>query len=722
MRSRWFHRPILHSPVLGLEKRATWLELFYDLVFVASFIQLGNSLAHHVTLGGALGFAGVFAPIWTAWTGFTFFQNRYTLDDFTHRLLVFVQMFAIGGMAVAAPGVAGGKTVAFAISSGVAQLVIAAMYFRAWRQEPEAKQFGGYWSTVFVASAATWLVAAAVPAPWCYGLWAVATLIVLVSPMTARTRSLAERYPLDWEHLSERYALLTLIVLGESFVKVLSTLVEEGAGIDLLVEAEVLLLLTCGVWWVYFDDVAGAHLKHGRGKMVVWLYSHLFLQVAVTAFGVAVKKAVHFRWDEPAGDAYRWLLAGSLALVYFSVAALDSVTERKQAELSDRARVNARWLSGVILLVLAPAGRTMSGGLFLVLVAAVNVAQVVFDMMMAPFEQSAASEKGARTTADMARDRAAGHVVPGRPRRTLAEAVRKGTPASLRRDLYFYFIEGSWTRVFVAFGFFFVIANVFFAGLYVLEPGSIANARTDSFADAFYFSVQTMATIGYGGLNPASDYANAIVTVESALSMVGVAIVTGLVFAKVSRPKASILFSKVATINEMDGKKTLSFRLGNARGNEIADATMTVTVLKDELTKEGQHMRRMHDLRLTRDRSPMFVLTWTAMHPIDASSCLADVDWSQPEKHVMSMVVTVIGHDSTYGQTVYARHIYYPEDFRPGAKFVDVLSQLEDGRLMIDYTRFHDVEPERAPEPPAASSAPAPTEEHAEEKEPAEVE
>ncbi|MCB9577060.1 MAG: low temperature requirement protein A [Polyangiaceae bacterium] len=699
MRSRWFHRPFLHSPALGLEKKATWIELFYDLIFVAAFIQLGNGLSSHTSVKGFLGFAGVFVPLWVAWTGFTFFENRYTLDDFSHRLLVFLQMFAVGAMAISAPGVLDGHVFAFSLSAGIAQLVVAGMYLRAYLQVSEAVDYSRFWGLVFAFGGALWVVAAFMPPLVAYGMWGVGTVGVLGSPLSRQSRELSERFPLDFEHLGERYGLLTLIVLGESFVKVLSALAGEGVNLSVYGEASLVLLVTCSLWWVYFDDIAGSRIRSGGGQWVVWLYFHIPLQIGFTAVGVAVKKAVHFGWDQPAPEAYRYLLAGSLAVAYFSVAAIDSVTERRQAELSDRARINARWGSALLLLLLAPAGGAMSGGAFLSLVLLVTVAQVAFDMMMAPFEEAAHTELGAKTTAEITRERhAQGNAAPAQKNRpVVTDAVRKGTPSELRRDLYFYFIEGSWTRVFVAFAFLFVITNVFFAALYTLDPQSISGGHSRTFTDAFFFSVQTLATIGYGALSPGNVFGDVIVTVEAAVGLIGVALTTGLVFAKASRARASVLFSKYLVVTRMEGKRVLMLRAGNARGNEVVDATMTLHALVDELTPEGHHFRRVRDLRLTRDRSPMFVLSWAVMHEIDEQSPLGSVDWDKPlGGDLISIVVTLMGHDGTYGQTIYARHIYYPDDIRVNQRFEDVISQLPDGRLMIDYGKFHDTLPDAA--------------------------
>ncbi|MEZ4224841.1 MAG: low temperature requirement protein A [Polyangiaceae bacterium] len=698
MRSRWFHKPALHSPALGLEKRATWLELFYDLIFVAAFIQLGNGLSSHVTVTGFAAFFAMFVPLWISWTGFTFYVNRFTVDDFLHRTLVLFQMFAVGGMAISAPTVLEGKTVAFSTAAGISQLLVLAMYLRAIAQTDEGRSYSRYWGAVFGVGGMLWLASAWASGMVVFIMWGAAALLVLGSPLSKQSRSLAERFPIDFEHLGERYALLTLIVLGESFVKVLSSLAESGAGLSLYFQAGIVLLVTCGLWWVYFDDVAGSHVRQGRAQWIVWLYGHLPLQVGVTAVGVALKKAVYFDWHAPAPTGYRWLLAGSLALAYAAVAAIDSVTQRRQAELSDRARVNMRIFSAFVLLLLAPAGGGMSGGVFLALVLAVNVAQVAFDMMMAPLEETQHGELGAKTTGEIAKERAAaGDVSPRGLRRQISETVRKGTPSELRRDIYFYFIEGSWTRVFVALAFCFIAANVMFAALFMLEPGAIhGHPGVPRFSTAFFFSVQTFSTIGYGTLSPGSPWGDAVVTAEAAVGLISVALATGLVFAKASRPRSSVLFSRSLVLTTMDGQPTLMLRAGNARGNEVVDATVTLTVLLDEISPEGHHLRRLRDLTLARARTPMFLLSWSIMHVIDEQSPLFGMDFDNPNLPITSVVVTLMAHDGTYGQTIYARHVYAPEDIRLRHHFVDVISELEDGRLMIDYGRFHDTEPDAA--------------------------
>ena len=702
MQSRWHHRPVLHTRDSGHEKRPGWLELFYDLVYVAAFIQLGSGLAHHPTVEGFLAFAAVFVPLWVAWTGFTWFVNRFTVDDFVHRLVVFGQMLFVGAMAIFAPEVLDDRPERFALAYAGAQAVVALLHLRTWHETAEGRDYSLYWGAVFAVGASLWAASVALEPPWTYGLWGAGLVAILTAPLSRTSRALTERYPVDLEHLTERYGLLTLIVLGEAFVKVLSGITADDATPTVLAQTAMTLLITVSLWWIYFDDVAGSRLKSIRLGPLIWLYAHIPLQLAVTAAGVAVKKAGLLDLGAPAPTEARWLLCGALALAFVAVAILDSVTERRQAELSDRWRVVMRVGSAALMLLLAPAGGALTAGAFLGIVTALCVVQVAFDMMMAPLE-TAAHEPPPITTTELHQRRLAGDTAT-RLADPLGDVVRKGTPSELRRDLYAYLMEGSWGRVLGVLVFLYLVINVFFGALYLLQPGCIADARPDSFADAFSFSVQTMATIGFGRLNPVTPYADALVAVEAAVGLIGAAFATGLVFAKASRPRAAALFSRVALVSPMTGVPTLHFRIGNARGTDIVDAAVTVTALRDTVTPEGTHLRRQLDLRLVRRASPFFRLTWTVMHPIDEDSPLRDVDWERGDPTLLGILAVLTGHDGTYGSTVYARHAWDVSAIRRGERFVDVLSQLPDGRLMVDYTRFHDTEPDPAVlrPPPAA--------------------
>lgn len=695
MRNRLFHTPKLHTPARGAHRGVGWLELFYDLIFVATLIQLGNALSHHTSLLGFLAFAGLFTPVWLAWTGFTFYVNRFVVDDFVHRFLVFLQMSAIGAMAVSVGDAFNGHPEGFALAYAGARVALLLLYVRVRLQLNEARELTTRWIWLNGADAALWFASAFVPQPWTYVLWAIGIGSSISGPLSRVSRELALRYPPDVLHMSERYGLLTIIVLGESFVKVLSSLSEHGVTANSALMCGLTLVITCCIWWIYFDDVAGSRIKRKRLAPFIWIYMHLPLTLAVTGLGVAIKKALFFDPGGIGASHYRWLLCGTLSLAFFSVAVIDWVTERRQAELSDRARVNVRLGSSLFILLLAPTGKHMSAALFVGLASLVCVAQVVFDLLMAPQEADPHDAQHDAQDAMPAEPPQAEPEPTIQRRYDISEAVRKGTPNELRRDLYFFLMEGSWTRLIVTLLATYLFINTLFAALYLLEPGSISNMRERSFFDAFYFSVQTMSTIGYGTLAPLTDYANVLVTIEAALGLLGVALATGLMFAKASRPRASVLFSDVCVVTERHGERSLMFRVGNGRGNEVVDASITVTVLIDEVSPEGHKMRRLHDMSLMRARTPLFMLSWSVVHAIDADSPLAHVDWTASlTDQIALLVVTLTGHDGTYAQTIYARHVYYPEQIRYRHRFVDVIHAPEAGPILLDFTHFHETVPE----------------------------
>jgi inward rectifier potassium channel len=236
----------------------------------------------------------------------------------------------------------------------------------------------------------------------------------------------------------------------------------------------------------------------------------------------------------------------------------------------------------------------------------------------------------------------------------------------------------------------YVAFNLAFAGLYLLQRGSIANAAPGSFADSFFFSVQTMATIGYGEMRPATLYANLLVTVEVLLGMTGLAVASGLVFARFSRPTARVMFSKVAVIAAHDGVPSLMFRAANQRRNQILEAQVSVMLLRDEISGEGVEMRRFHDMSVSRPRTPMFALTWTVIHPIDETSPLFGESRESLLRAHAQIIVSIVGLDETFSQQIHARHAYDAGDIRWNHRFIDIIGRAEDGRRSIDYRRFHD--------------------------------
>lgn len=268
-------------------------------------------------------------------------------------------------------------------------------------------------------------------------------------------------------------------------------------------------------------------------------------------------------------------------------------------------------------------------------------------------------------------------------------------PRATWRDLYQRMLSASWPVFFGWATAYYLLVHVVFAALYSLEEGSIANAPHGDFFDAYFFSVQTMMTIGYGAMGPATVWANVLVTVEAYWGMLTTAILTGLVFARFARPTANVLFSDVVCVSKHDGHPTLLMRCANARGNRIVEASLSVTLATTVKTKEGETFRRIRDVALVRPKNSMFFVSWTAMHRIDEHSPLhGETAESLAEKNA-ELLFVLTGIDEDLGATVHARRAYGAEEMRFGQRFVDVLSTVagSEGLRVIDYARFHETQP-----------------------------
>ncbi len=280
-------------------------------------------------------------------------------------------------------------------------------------------------------------------------------------------------------------------------------------------------------------------------------------------------------------------------------------------------------------------------------------------------------------------------------------------------DVYHGLLVASWPRFLGLVVLFYILSNALFALLYFLDPGGIENTRPGSYADAFYFSIQTLATIGYGKFAPLDTYSHLLVTVESVAGLLWTALTTGLVFAKFARPTARVLFSRVAVISERDGVPSLIFRLANERSNQIIEAQLRLTLYRNEVTREGEQVRRYHNLELVRSQSPLFTMTWTAVHPITPSSPLYGQTRESLLADEVEILATFVGVDNTFAQTVHARHSYSVHDLRWNERFKDLFRREPGGRRFADFHHFHQTLPAANPAldagaPAAAAPSPPP--------------
>jgi inward rectifier potassium channel len=266
------------------------------------------------------------------------------------------------------------------------------------------------------------------------------------------------------------------------------------------------------------------------------------------------------------------------------------------------------------------------------------------------------------------------------------------------RDPYHLMLTVPWWGFVSLISVAYLMLNVVFAVLYRLGGDCITGARPGSFEDAFFFSVQTLGSIGYGVMSPGTAYAHAIVTLEAITSLFAIAVVTGLAFARFSKPTARVLFSKNMVIMPHNGIPTLMFRMANERGNQILEAQLRVYLLQNEVTAEGEFFYRIHTLELIRDRSPSFFLSWTAMHPITPSSPLYGATSETLFERNVQMIVSMSGIDETVAYTVNVRHVYGSQQVLFDHRFVDVVHASENGDRYFKKAYFHHVEPLKMPQ------------------------
>ncbi len=210
-----------------------------------------------------------------------------------------------------------------------------------------------------------------------------------------------------------------------------------------------------------------------------------------------------------------------------------------------------------------------------------------------------------------------------------------------------------------------------------------------AYIDYLYFSIETLSTAGYGDMHPQTHYGHFIATVELFTGIFSMSLMTGLIFARFSRPNARLLFADNPVISSHDGKPTLMVRLANERHNIIGNATARLWLFKNIVSMEGESLRRFYELPLARNESPALALSWTLYHVVDEESPLYGLNADDLDASKVSLVVVVSGYDVVAAQTVHARKSYDHSDIRFGQRYADIIGTSEDGRIRIDYGRFH---------------------------------
>ncbi len=313
------------------ERTATWLELFYDLAFVATVAMLGTRLLADTSLTGWFSYSAYFVLVWWLWASHTFYADRYDTDDLVYRFLAGGQIVAIAILAASVSTGPAGSTVAFAAAYAAARLLLLLLYARAYRFVPATRPLVRGYLVGFGIGAVLWIVSIFVPEPARFWVWGIALSIDLVTPFIMRKAQAAA--PLDVSHLPERFGLFTILVLGETIVAVTVGLGHVEWQWSTTIAGVAGLAIATGLWWIHFDNVDGKIVRRkGEGRAwqpTVWIYSHLPLAIGIAMIGVGVEHAIvasdhqhHYTSPE------RWLLVGGVVLALAAMVGIEVASKR----------------------------------------------------------------------------------------------------------------------------------------------------------------------------------------------------------------------------------------------------------------------------------------------------------------------------------------------------------------------------------------------------------
>lgn len=309
------------------DRSVGWLELFYDLVYVATLIQIGNYLSDNLTLIGFGQFIVFMTVVWWSWTGETFYQNRFVVDDLTHRILILIQITAVASLGISISGAFGDLYVQFTLAYVVIRLMLVIMYLRAYFKVPESKELALGNAIGFSIGILIWLGSLLLPFEYHWVGWIIGILFELCVPLLPLYKIRPEDREVDIHHISERFGIFTIIVLGEAFVKTL----DDAQGTAFTLSST---LFTIGgmtvffsLWWLYFTDTADNIVDFGsRIRGITWVYGHLPLSAGLVAFAVGAKKFYSSTLDYPAdpiNPSYRIIYTVALILFLVALAFID---------------------------------------------------------------------------------------------------------------------------------------------------------------------------------------------------------------------------------------------------------------------------------------------------------------------------------------------------------------------------------------------------------------
>ncbi len=380
-------------------RRATWLELFYDLVFVVVIFQLAHKLEEDISLNGFLGFLALFVPVWWSWIGAAFYATRFDTDDLGHRILVLLQMVGAAFLAVYVSDAFGEGSVGFALSYAAIRIILVLEYVRTGT----SKSFSSATSLIrqnsigYLIAAIMWIISAFVPPPFRFVLWGIGLVIDFATPIVVG--KLHSQFAPHKSHLPERMGLFTILVLGESILEVVLGISNTDFDIYSMLVLGLSLGISFSLWWLYFDGVDGAPISvlREKGKIGVyslWLFGHFPLVVAITSVGVGLGYIMSKVHVLVLSYIEQWLVCGSVALALGAqgVLHLSSAYSYLYNGSVQDFRVSIRWATyriiSVAMILLIPVLRIPLPPLSLVcILTAICAAQIVIDLKQHPYQR-----------------------------------------------------------------------------------------------------------------------------------------------------------------------------------------------------------------------------------------------------------------------------------------------------------------------------------------------
>lgn len=386
-RKNLFIPPKLWTAEAPRERHATWLELFYDLVFVAVISQLASNLNRSYTSIGLLRFVLLFVPVWWAWIGQTFYLTRFDSNDVGHRLFAMAQIITVAFMAVNIPEALGATSIGFALSYAAGRFVLIGEYMRAALAIPVARPLIIRYMIGFGLAATLWVASTFIPIPYRFYIWAVALFVDFFEPLAAIPYQL--QFPPHMTHAPERFGLFTIIVLGEAIFSVITglqaTMLTFASGVAGLMG----LIIAFTFWWAYFESVRATDVRilgprEQVGKYTVWMYGHLPLLIGIASAAIGINHVILSRFRELLPSPEAWILSISLSICVFSLIAIFLSSFTVPLTPAMRLYMVPHFTLGILVVMTGALGGFLPGLAILGILTLLRIVHIIYTLIQPP--------------------------------------------------------------------------------------------------------------------------------------------------------------------------------------------------------------------------------------------------------------------------------------------------------------------------------------------------